>query len=305
MYRLLYNLVLHTVIPPFLAAYYLPRIVFGGKYRRSLAGKLGHIDAEALPQKLPRPIVWFHAVSVGEVVALSPFVKRFMELKPDAGIVISTGTETGYDKARELIPEAHGYLFLPLDFPFAVNRVVERIAPDLFVLMETELWPNLIHILKFSGAKVVLANGRISDRSFPRYRMLRAVFASTLDSIDIFLMASETDAERIVLMNAAKSRVRVTGNTKFDAALGNRLDEAEDEMRDLLGIDRKTMTLVAGSTHPGERNSAGRVLCSSEEISRASARHSASSRGEDSFHTVGNERTRNGFPVSKELSRSG
>ncbi len=210
------------------------------------------MNSEALPQTLPLPRVWFHAVSVGEVVALSPLVKRFREIRPDAGIVVSTGTETGYDRACAMIPEAHGFLFLPLDFPFMVNRVVERVAPDLFVLMETELWPNLIHSLKTRGASVVLANGRISDRSFPRYRILRDFFASTLGQIDLFLMASDTDAERIVRMNAARARVRVTGNTKFDAALGERPDRAEGEMRDLLGLDRDTMTLVAGSTHPGE-----------------------------------------------------
>jgi len=249
---LLYNLVLHTLAAPALAAYYLPRIVFGGKYRRSIWGKFGRLPADFPAVSLPRPRLWFHAVSVGEVVALGPLVQAMRELVPAASIVVSTGTETGQDKARQVMPDVDGRLYLPLDFPAFVNRVVERIEPDLFVLMETELWPNLIRGLKARGTAIVLANGRISDRSFPRYRRLRRFFASTLDRIDLFLMASELDADRIREMGAAESKIRVTGNTKFDAAFGDLLLDEDDRIREVLGIPPGVRTLVAGSTHPGE-----------------------------------------------------
>lgn len=252
MNRIIYNLLLHTVVAPFLAAYYVPRIVFTGTYRRSLGGKLGRLPADFRPERLKRPRIWFHAVSVGEVVALAPLVSAMAELIPQASIVISTGTETGQTKAADSIRGTNGLFYLPLDFPSFVNRVVDRIRPDLFVLMETELWPNLIHSLRTSGAKVALANGRISDRSFPRYRKLRSFFAPTLRQIDLFLMASELDGSRIAEMGAPRERIHVTGNTKFDAALGRIPMEAEAGLREMLDLEPTTRVLVAGSTHPGE-----------------------------------------------------
>jgi len=252
MNRFVYNIFLHTLVAPFLAAYYLPRVVLGKKYRHSLQGKLGRLPAHFIPEGLPKPRVWFHAVSVGEVNALGPLVKAFKVLRPAASVIVSTGTETGQDKARESISEVDGFFYLPLDFPAFVNSVVTRIQPDLFVLMETELWPNLIHSIKSVGATIALANGRISDRSFPRYKRLRGFFSPTLESIDLFLMASERDGLRIAEMGAPAERIQVTGNTKFDAALGEIPEQAEARMRDLLDVGDSAQVLVAGSTHPGE-----------------------------------------------------
>ncbi len=253
MNRFVYNIILHTLVAPFLAAYYLPRVVLGKKYRHSLQGKLGRLPAHFIPEGLPKPRVWFHAVSVGEVTALGPLVKAFKMLRPSASVIVSTGTETGQDKARESISDVvDGFFYLPLDYPSFVNSVVTRIQPDLFVLMETELWPNLIHSIKSVGATIALANGRISDRSFPRYKRLRKFFSPTLESIDLFLMASERDGQRIAEMGALAERIQVTGNTKFDAALGQIPEEAEARMRDLLDVGDSAQVLVAGSTHPGE-----------------------------------------------------
>lgn len=249
---LAYNVLLHTIVGPFLAIYYLPRILFRGKYRRSLAGKLGRLPEGFVPERLTHPRLWFHAVSVGEAVALGPVVRRMKELMPGASIIVSTGTETGQDKAQYSIPEADGLLYLPLDFPACVNKVVDAIRPDLFVLMETELWPNLIHRLKERGAVIALANGRISDRSFPRYRRLRRLFSPILGGMDLLLMGSELDAVRITEMGAPSDRVHVTGNTKFDAALGQVPYDAEKQVREVLDLDSSAQVLVAGSTHPGE-----------------------------------------------------
>ncbi len=252
MNRLIYNILLHTMVAPLMAAYYLPLIALGGKYRRSLGGKLGRLPADFNLEQLRDHRIWFHAVSVGEVVALTPLVKATKELIPTASIVVSTGTETGQDKARESIPEADGFLYLPLDFPAFVNRVVQIVRPDLFVLMETELWPNLIHSLKAAGTRIALANGRISDRSFPRYKKLKSLFSRTLKSIDLFLMSSDSDGQRIAEMGAPRDRIVVTGNTKFDAALAKMPSEADAQVRHMLDLDHSTRVLVAGSTHPGE-----------------------------------------------------
>lgn len=249
---LLYNIVLHTLVAPFLAAYYLPQIAVGRKYRRSLAGKLG-LNSSDFPVDLAgSPRIWFHAVSVGEVVALGPLVTAVKEIFPTASLIVSTGTETGQDKARGSIPEADGFLYLPLDFPSFVNPVIERIRPDLFVLMETELWPNLVGSLKGHGVAIALVNGRISDRSFPRYRFFRRFFASTLGAIDLFLMASEMDAQRVLAMGAPEGRIVVTGNTKFDASLRDITQDSSQRLCRLLDLNEKSMIWVAGSTHPGE-----------------------------------------------------
>jgi 3-deoxy-D-manno-octulosonic-acid transferase len=265
MNRFLYNLVLHVFVAPFLAAYYLPSIVVSGKYSRSIGGKLGNLPPDFIPEALPRPRIWFHAVSVGEAVALSPLARALKELMPSSSIIVSTGTETGQDKARDSIPDADGFFYLPLDFPEFVGPVVQRICPDLFVLMETELWPNLIHSLKAHGSRIAVANGRISDRSFPRYRKLKRFFAPTLDKIDLFLMTSETDGSRIKEMGAAGNKVRVTGNTKYDAIPGNTNSSVEAEMRGLLDLGPSTRVLVAGSTHPGEHEM---VLDAYNELAR-------------------------------------
>jgi len=252
MNRLLYNLFLHTVAAPFLVAYYVPRIVLGNKYRQSISGKLGRLPREFTPEQLSRPRIWFHAVSVGEVVALNPLVEAMKAVCPGVSIIVSTGTETGQDKARAAIRSADGFLYLPIDFPACVNPVVDRIRPDLFVLMETELWPNLIHRLKTCGAIVALANGRISDRSFPRYRLLRGFFSSVLQEVDRFLMASALDAERVAAMGAPRERILITGNTKFDALPAAISAETEQEARAALDLGDAGRVWVAGSTHPGE-----------------------------------------------------
>ncbi|MGC8659209.1 MAG: 3-deoxy-D-manno-octulosonic acid transferase [Desulfomonilaceae bacterium] len=252
MIRFLYNLVIHVVGVPLVIGYYGPKILLTGKYRRSFRGKLGFLP-DTFPQKtLRKPVVWFHAVSVGEVVALAPVAREFRKLVPDSTIVVSTGTETGMSKATSEIECVDAFLYMPMDFPLAVNRVIGNIKPDLFVLMETEIWPNLLYSLKSRGTPIALANGRISDRSFPRYMKGRLLLSRLLEKIDSFMMISETDKERILQMGAPVERVRVVGNTKFDAALGNVSDEVRAEARAMLGLDEGNVVFFAGSTHPGE-----------------------------------------------------
>ncbi|MGB9617705.1 MAG: 3-deoxy-D-manno-octulosonic acid transferase, partial [Desulfomonilaceae bacterium] len=251
MKRLVYNILLHAGAAPVLLLYYGPKILLRGKYRRSIYGKLGSLPDDIDAERLPRPRIWFHAVSVGEVNALQPLVRETRELLPDASILVSTGTETGQDTAKTVIPEAKTF-FLPLDFPEFMRKVVQRITPDVFVLMETELWPNLLHYLKASGADIVLANGRISDRSYPRYRFMRSFFADTLAHIDLFLMASELDAQRIEKIGAQKDRILVTGNTKFDAVRSDMESSACEYIARLANLAPSARVLVAGSTHAGE-----------------------------------------------------
>jgi len=248
----LYNAVLHSLAAPLLLVYYGPRILIHGKYRTSLSGKLGSLPAGFTPEKLPHPRIWFHAVSVGEVQALGPVIQETIKIVPSASCIVSTGTETGQATARDVLNHVSGTFFLPLDFPWSVNRVVDRIRPDLFILMETELWPNLIHTLKRHGTRIILANGRISDRSYPRYTFMRSLFSRTLAEIDLFLMASELDGMRIIEMGAPRNRVYITGNTKFDAVNSVMDETAPERISKMVDLDCETPVLVAGSTHPGE-----------------------------------------------------
>jgi len=248
---LVYNALLHAVAAPVLLFYYGPKILFRGKYRKSIYGKFGILPADLDVERLPRPRIWFHGVSVGEVNALQPLVRETLNLLPTASIVVSTGTETGQDTAKHIIPDAKT-IFLPLDFPEFIHRVVQRINPEVFVLMETELWPNLLYYLKRYGAEIVLANGRISDRSYPRYRLLRKFFSQALDHIDMFLMVSDLDAQRIEAIGAEKGRIVVTGNTKFDAVYCDMNDSTRERIARLINVGPLAKVFVAGSTHAGE-----------------------------------------------------
>ncbi len=252
MTRLLYNLTLHFLVAPLLVTYYGPQILLGGKYRRSIGGKLGKLPSGLDLGLKQGPRIWFHAVSVGEVVALAPLVEKISASRPDLETVVSTGTETGQQRARELIGGKVRFLYMPLDFPFSVKRVVNAVKPDLFVMTETEIWPNLIHELKRSGSRIALVNGRISDRSFPRYLKFRRFFRDTLNLVDLFSMCSDEDASRITRMGAGPGRVTVTGNIKIDSAFRDPGQDVQQGLRKLYDLSDSDQVIMAGSIHPIE-----------------------------------------------------
>ena len=193
--------------------------------------------------------IWIHAVSVGEVLAsrilVEPLKKRF----PKHRIFLSTSTVAGNAVARQRVHGIDGLFYAPFDFPSPVRKALDTIQPDLLVIVETELWPNLVHEAKARGAKVALVNGRISPRSYPRYLKIRSLLKGTLGEVDAFFMQAEPHAERIRAMGAPESRVKVTGNLKFDA-----LDTArpKERLSRIILSDPARPILVAGSTVPGE-----------------------------------------------------
>ena len=252
MKRLLYNLTLHCFVAPVLLTYYAPQVFFKGKYRKSISGKLGNLSSEIARNPLEGLRVWFHAVSVGEVVALAPLVEKLSKMRPDLDIVISTGTETGQQRAQELISCTQKFFYMPLDFPFAVKKAIKKVSPDIFVMTETEIWPNLIYELKRSGAKIALVNGRISDRSFPRYLTVKRFLRDTLDSIDLYSMCSEEDASRISQMGANPNKIRVSGNIKIDSAFKPPEQGVTESLMRLFEVGASNKVIVAGSIHPGE-----------------------------------------------------
>ena len=223
----------------------LYKLLTDKRYRTGLSERLGNIpDAVIGAMSGQRPI-WFHAASVGEVIASQKLLEGIRERFPDRKLLVSTFTPTGNKAAKEKL-KADGVIFLPLDFPWAVNRAVNKVNPSALILMETELWPNLIRKAGSLQIPVVVVNGRISDRSYGKYWFISPLLQKVFESITLFLMQSEGDAQRIITLGAEPSRVTVTGNIKFDLKPA---DKAIGFMESWGGP-----VLLAGSTRTGEES---------------------------------------------------
>jgi 3-deoxy-D-manno-octulosonic-acid transferase len=242
----LYN-VLVTLFLVFSFPYFLMRSLVQEGFRREWSQRMGCLP----PLALDRPI-WVHAASVGEVLCTLPLLKKIKTALPQRDIVLTTMTRTGNDTAKKQIPEAAGVFFLPLDHPLIVERGVQKMRPSLLLIAETELWPNLLLCCRRRGVPVVLFNGRISDRSFPRYRCMKSFFTRYLKCISLFLMQTETDRQRITEIGAPPETTRVVGNIKFDQPPPSFHQSARDEMAHSLGLQGNETILIAGSTHSGE-----------------------------------------------------
>lgn len=219
-----------------------------GKYRSGLGERLGRYRLPAFEA----PPVWLHAVSVGEVVAAAPLARALREAGPGTPLLVSTVTDTGRQMARRQIPEATATVFFPLDFPFAVRRALAAASPCAVLLAETEIWPNFLRACRRRGVPAAVVNGRISPRSFRRYRLVLGPLARVLADIACFGMQTAMDAERIVALGASADRVHVTGNLKFDALATAGPAEDPQAVRRDLGFEEGRPILVAGSTHRGE-----------------------------------------------------
>ncbi len=228
-----------------------------GKYREGFAAKF----FGAVPRRTSqRRCVWLHAVSVGEVNLLVPLVVEIERRWPDCECVISTTTMTGMALARSRF--AHlSVFYCPLDFSFAVRRAMRRIRPDLLVLAELELWPNLISAARRSGARVAIVNGRLSERSQRGYLRIRPLIARTLGRIDLFAVQTPQYAERFKAIGASGDSVQVTGSIKFDGANSDRPHPETLRLRSLAGIADGDIVLLAGSTQEPEEELALAAFC--------------------------------------------
>ncbi|MBN2706330.1 MAG: 3-deoxy-D-manno-octulosonic acid transferase, partial [Deltaproteobacteria bacterium] len=247
-----YDMIMHLVVILLLPYYMFNRFVSGrGKQRQGLCERLGIGFAKHLRQAGGRPIVWIHAVSVGETNAALPLIKKLRQVYPDLYLLLSNVTETGHAIAVG-IHELDAVCFLPFDLSWSMRRVFKFLRPELLILIETELWPNLIRQAERTGVKTLMINGRISDRSFPRYLRVKAMLAPLLRRISLFSMQSQVDMDRIIAMGAEPSRVQVNGNTKFDfPEISAEVWERSSLWRDCR-LPAGAEVLVAGSTHVGE-----------------------------------------------------
>jgi len=196
------------------------------------------------------PCGWIHAVSVGEAIAAAPLLDGLRRLWPDLPLVVSTVTETGARLVRERFAAQARHRYFPLDFPGAARRVIASIDPAFFVCMETELWPNTLRLLAGRSVPIMIANGRLSDRSFRRYRLIRGAMRRVLADVTVFAMQSDEDARRVIALGASPERVVVTGNLKLEP-LADPVG-AVDLWRRLLALAPGQPVWIAGSTHRGE-----------------------------------------------------
>jgi 3-deoxy-D-manno-octulosonic-acid transferase len=187
-----------------------------GKYRQGLWQRLGQVPP-GLRAASKQPSIWVHAVSVGEVLAVSRLVEELRRHRPQYRVLVSTTTDTGQKLARTRFGEQSVFYF-PLDLGFAIRPWLQAIQPHLVLIAETEFWPNFLRLAKQGGAKVAIVNARISDRSLPGYRRLGWWLPRVIGNVDLFLAQTLEDRKRLIQIGAPEGRVEVTGNLKFDIA---------------------------------------------------------------------------------------
>lgn len=233
----------------------LYRAIVHGKYREGWAEKL----LGSLPDRrqtfgtaeATKPCVWFHAVSVGEVLQLRGIIAELCEHRPDVKILVTATTHTGQAVAREKFPE-HTIAYFPLDFSWAVRRAIRRVQPAAIVLVELELWPNFILEAGRQDVPLALVNSRMGEKSYRGYRRIRPLIRRLLRSFDAFGVQNESYARRLIELGAPSERVRVTGSVKFDHVEANRDNPQTAELRRAFGIGANERVFIAGSTQPPE-----------------------------------------------------
>ncbi|MDO9463747.1 MAG: 3-deoxy-D-manno-octulosonic acid transferase [bacterium] len=244
----IYNTLLYSM-SIIASPYFLCKLVFTEKHRMSLLQRFGK-----LPQSLiaDGKSVWIHAVSVGEVAAATPFIDEFRKTFPDYRILLSTVTATGNQFAKK-IKNIDGLFFFPFDYSFAIKKAIKHISPNIFITFETEIWPNFLKYAQDMKIPCILVNGRISPDSFKRYKKVKFFFKHILKNFSAFCMQTEQDRTRIMELGAEKRKVRVTGNTKFDALVSNEENiDIKKKFVKIFGIEENDKVIIAGSTHRGE-----------------------------------------------------
>ncbi|MFM1695257.1 lipid IV(A) 3-deoxy-D-manno-octulosonic acid transferase [Aeromonas salmonicida] len=242
-YRLLYNLLIHLGLPLALLALYKPKKGkpgFGARW----AEHLGRMPASG--QEAP---LWIHAVSVGETLAISPFIRALKAERPDLPILLTTTTRTGAEQAAKL-GDLVVHRYAPLDYPWAVAAFLKCIKPRALWVMETELWPNWLAACEARHLPVTIINARLSERSCQRYARFQGAFDTLSRPLTHLLCQHQDDAERFARLGIGCERLVVTGSIKFDIQLGDEVQARGQALRQQLGQSRPVW--IAASTHQGE-----------------------------------------------------
>jgi 3-deoxy-D-manno-octulosonic-acid transferase len=233
--------------------YWLLRMAWSGRYRDGLGQRLGAVPRSLREFVRQRPTIWVHAVSVGEVMAASRLIELLEGIDPNLPVIISTTTRTGQKLAQQRFensPAARTRVFYyPIDFAWIVRRYLRLLQPRVLVLMESELWPRMLVEAQRGGIPVVVVNGRISDRSLPRYRVLKWLWRPFLRKLTLVLAQSEQDAQRFAIIGVPPNAIKTAGNLKYDVRVMGE-STITQELRTHLPKDTKI--IVAGSTLEGE-----------------------------------------------------
>ena len=251
-YNIAYSLALLLLSP--VIAY---RAIKHGRYRRGWREKFfGQLPvattSETQPKPEPKPTVWFHAVSVGEVLQLPKLISEFQAAtRSQFQPVITTSTDTGYDLAVDRFPDFQVTWF-PLDFSWAVKTAIRRIQPAAVVLVELELWPNFLGICKQMQIPTSVINARISERSFTGYSRFSRIFRPVFQSISLAVAQSKTYAERLIALGCSSESVVVSGNIKFDGVTTDRNNSKTKSLKEILGLKANERVFLAGSTQATE-----------------------------------------------------
>jgi 3-deoxy-D-manno-octulosonic-acid transferase len=249
---LLYSLALFAAIV-LASPYWLLRMVWSGRYRDGLAQRLGAIPLNVREFVGQRSTIWVHAVSVGEVIAATPLIELLDGIDPNLPVVISTTTRTGQQLAQQrfntIRPSRIRVFYFPLDFGWIVRRYLRAFRPRVLVLIESEIWPRMLTEAHRANIPVVVVNGRVSDRSLPRYLSLRRIWHPFLQKLTLVLAQSEQDKNRFIEIGVPQAAVRTAGNLKYDVRVGSKSRIVEKLHARLPNAAR---VIVAGSTLEGE-----------------------------------------------------
>jgi 3-deoxy-D-manno-octulosonic-acid transferase len=235
------------IVFPFFLFYSL----FTGRYREGLGQRFGFLQAEK-HRADPALTIWLHGASVGEVQLARTLIRELEEILPDAVFVLSTMTEQGMEIARKQGSGKVRCIYAPLDLSGIVGRAIRAVRPSVYVCLETELWPAFLLQARRSGIKLVLLNGRLSERSFQRYQLVRGFMAEIISCFSMISVIQPSDAKRYMSLGAEPEKIRVLGNAKYDQNMESLELEGEERYRSWLDLRPGQPLFVAGSTHTGE-----------------------------------------------------
>jgi 3-deoxy-D-manno-octulosonic-acid transferase len=222
------------------------------KYLGSLSQRMGYLPVSFNVDG--EPSIWIHAVSVGEVLTARPLARDLKARYPRLRLFLSTTTLSGQGIARRSVPEADEVFYFPFDLGIFVRRTLALVRPRLFIMMETEIWPNLLRECRRRGVKTAIVNGRLSERSYPRYRLVRGFMKTVLEDVDAFCVQSEEAARRFIELGANPGRISVTGSLKFDSLelAPSIQSRGRERVLRYFRISGGRPVIVAGSTMKGE-----------------------------------------------------
>ncbi len=248
----LYNLILIFLVF-FTFPFWGIKIIFSSRWRKGIGERFGFLSLKTKESiKEENEYFWVHASSVGEVKIASALIKEIKKKFPYYNLLISSMTPAGVQILKNLYPDEI-VIFVPLDLRGCIKRILKCFRIKILILVETEIWPNLVRLVKKQQATIIVVNGRISDKSFKKYRIFRLWVKKVLFFIDVFSMQSAKYAERIIFLGAEKKKVKITGNIKYDGVLSEQIiNQKNENIYREFSLSEKDLIWVAGSTRAGE-----------------------------------------------------